>query len=705
MIQTNKLNVELNMDAIARDFTIYKVTKDKGSLDDEKTNILDFPTIMFNAMAVQYCYGYSALVLFKKKSGQEKEFCQAMLNEKATVYEITEKDLKNERFCKENFYEGNRLLVQLLLNSIKVPTEEGAYNNLTGKLFYSNTGIKSLDKDTGELKSMSYVEIHLDPGMYLNLSVKTFKRDDFNQKGRRYVFDPNSFCLRKRLQTDNSSLTSYIVKSSKKYHKTIDFLKTGSFASYQKSKMGILAKFLFDVKSYLGEYLTLTFDIIEDGQDYNAENKEYSGMTNEKIKHELASTGVVIVDENHTENSMLLAQIIVDELEKVYDIKAEIGALTKDKYNIRIIRDEEYYAAIKTEDVHNDKALCDYIVQHMNESSYFNYSEKRNNEDDEEGTNSVDISQAIKKITQELLIKKDLKNKQISVFDWKRFSSGKTWTFVTRKTDPDDKNIFYYKVLIVQPDGSLDVDAFVYTESSLDVTETQEAIISEYENFVRTQKGRGQIDGLVFSSIDNVHAIVATAERILPDACFLWNSIRETDLTKPVNKTKLIEAVEAFKTAFADNESFIKHADAVTEKIRNHEGALKNKEVRKIINVRSTAGQTLNRYMHENFGIWIVPEFLHEDFESEYKLRNFKGIKYFNKKDHNGTECMYYYVGSNDSLNLKQGFARTCVVRKIVSAAETLDCEDLLPLLTVEFVRSGQYTVLPFPFKYLREFD
>lgn len=702
MIQTNKINVELNMDTIARDFTIYKVTKDKGNLD-VKTNILDLPTLTFNALAVQYYYGCSALVLFKKNSGQKEAFCDAMRDEGAEVYEITEKDLKTEYFCKENFYEGNRLLVQLLFNSIKVPTEEGAYNNLTGKLFYANTGIKSLNKETGEIKSMSYVEIHLDPGMYLNLNVKTFTRDDFNPKGRRYVIDPNFFCLRKRLQTDDVNLTSYVINSSEKYHKTIDFLKTRSFSLYQKCKLGILAKFLFDVKNYLGEYMAIAFDVIEDGQDYNIENKESTSMTLEEIKHELISTGVVIVDENHTDNSKLLSQMVADEIEKVYGVKAEVGQLTKEKYNIRIIRDKKYYATMETTDLHNDETLGDYIVQHMIESSYFKPSVKKN--DDEEDTKPVDVSQAVRKIVQELLIKKDLRNKQISVFNWSKFSSGKTWTFVTRKTDTKDKSIFYYKILIVHPDGSIDFDAFVYTQSGPDVTEYQDVIISEYENFVRTQKGRGQVDGLVFSSIDNIHAIVSTAERILPDACYLWNSIKETDLTKPVNKTKLIEATEAFKNAFSDNDNFIKHANEVIENTRNHEGTLKNQEVRKIINVRSTAGQALNRYMHENFNIWIVPEFLHEDFENTYKLRNFKGIKHFNKKDHNGAECMYYYVGSNDSPNLKQGLARTCVVRKVVSAAGVLDSEDILPLLTVEFVRSGQYTVLPFPFKYLREFD
>lgn len=35
---------------------------------------------------------------------------------------------------------------------------------------------------------------------------------------------------------------------------------------------------------------------------------------------------------------------------------------------------------------------------------------------------------------------------------------------------------------------------------------------------------------------------------------------------------------------------------------------------------------------------------------------------------------------------------------------EELEYEEALPLMAVEFVRNSQYTVLPFPFKYLREY-
>jgi len=40
----------------------------------------------------------------------------------------------------------------------------------------------------------------------------------------------------------------------------------------------------------------------------------------------------------------------------------------------------------------------------------------------------------------------------------------------------------------------------------------------------------------------------------------------------------------------------------------------------------------------------------------------------------------------------------------VVTDADEIAFEDQFPLMAVDFVRNGQYTVVPFPFKYLREY-
>ncbi len=64
----------------------------------------------------------------------------------------------------------------------------------------------------------------------------------------------------------------------------------------------------------------------------------------------------------------------------------------------------------------------------------------------------------------------------------------------------------------------------------------------------------------------------------------------------------------------------------------------------------------------------------------------------------------YYFVGTIGE-GMRWNIQRASVVRKIegYNGAPVM-FEQLLPLMNVSFVRNGQLTVVPFPFKYLREY-
>ena len=93
-----------------------------------------------------------------------------------------------------------------------------------------------------------------------------------------------------------------------------------------------------------------------------------------------------------------------------------------------------------------------------------------------------------------------------------------------------------------------------------------------------------------------------------------------------------------------------------------------------------------------------------QDFEDQYLLENILDIKYYQQPDYEDTPSFYYYVGTKRA-SLQTSIHNACSVRKVVSETDDLEFSELLPLMAVEFVRNNQYTVLPFPFKYLREWD
>ena len=74
-------------------------------------------------------------------------------------------------------------------------------------------------------------------------------------------------------------------------------------------------------------------------------------------------------------------------------------------------------------------------------------------------------------------------------------------------------------------------------------------------------------------------------------------------------------------------------------------------------------------------------------------------IKMFDDK-----QSKYYFVGTIGN-GMRYLVNRAANIRKIEPFDDSeLIFEKLLPLMNVTFVRNGQLTVLPFPFKYLREY-
>ena len=201
---TNRINVTYNIENIDADFDIFRV--EKANKDYYKYNILDSAVYEFKAAAVQWTFGATALVLFRKGEVTEKQFKESIMKEYEDV-KIQKIDLFDSEQCNKCFYFENRLLAQLLINSMRTPKHEAfMYNNLTGKLFYHDPSWRHKDKLTGKVNFIRFLEIVVDPGMYLNLEHKMFKRYDRESNGL-YVIDSKTGEFRKKLKTDTNVIT------------------------------------------------------------------------------------------------------------------------------------------------------------------------------------------------------------------------------------------------------------------------------------------------------------------------------------------------------------------------------------------------------------------------------------------------------------------------------------------------------------------
>ncbi len=684
---TNRISVDYNMENIDADFDIFRV--EKSNKDYYKYNILDSAVYEFKAAAVQWTFGATALVLFRKGEVTEQQFKESIMKEYEDV-KIQKIDLFDSEQCKCFQYQ-KRLLAQLLINSMRTPKHDAfRYSNLTGKLFYHDPAWKYKDR------FIRFLEIVIDPGMYLNLNHETFKRVENESLGT-HVIDPKTGEFRKKLKSD-TNVTTYKKGSLKHNHFRVDNFDMTDYTHFCKSKMGVMEQFLKDVKENLSKYISIEFMEREDAREFDISNWEKAGISDSEYGELLKKKGVVIVDEIGTEKSKEIVNSLSVELLEHYGVEATIGDLTLESYNIRIIHNEEYYIENELPDPHNN--IKGYIVQHMTEET-------------EHFTESSGSSPAVRKIVQELIIKGDVKERFISIYDWKRLDSGKSWTFILRerrKTEFGEntrhvnfanievKNYFDYYRLQIDCNGKMDFDSFCDADN--EVSEEWEKICCAYDLVESKQfRVKNKIDGLFYSDIDNIHAIIETREKSLPNITALMNMLRETDEKQKVQKDVLIQAMNDFELAYQD---YYENVELWKEKLLEKEEMITKKEVKKVLNMRTNVASLFNRFFHEKFGIWIFGEWRKEEFDAIYQIGNLLNIKYeYNDNDYDDGHTFVYYVGAKSK---RISYPNACCMRKVVSFGDEIEYEELLPLMAVEFVRNNQYTVLPFPYKYLREY-
>ena len=666
---TNRFEVTFDYENINRDFDIYAVTKESKKL--YKTNILDLPRVQFHARAVQYLWGATALVLFDKHTVQESVF-RTMLQENYPDVKVMRIDVMNESERQKWFKKDEYLLLNLLINTLKSPKNQPfCYNNLTGALYYrcSEWRWKNF---------IWFLNIHFDYDMLLQLSVTTFMRVTKNGS---YLFDENTGSFRKRLSEDDCRGELYIKHSYLKKHNTVDFIRYRDFQEFCKSKLGVMERFLRDVKEKLGNYLTLKAAL--PGETTIVKPKKRSN-SDDNIKRLLADYSLNISDCVDSELSKDVIVQLVHKLWEKYHVEVQIGNLQKGMLNLRIIHNGNYYGDHEElHDPHEDD-VSGYIVQHVTVEDFV------------KKTTGEIAKHGFQKIMEELLIKTDNQQRKMTAFDWESLQLSQPYLFAVRRRDPDDsdkKEYVYYQVK-VNPDGSLDYDCF---NSKEDVAfEKHEKLIRAYERLAATLYRQGsEIECVMEDGEGNYHAIGKTKEFTRPDTSILYDVLCQTQPKAVVPKEKLLSCLDTF---IATHEAQKSAALALKTQILQYEDIPTKGSIHKMMNMKSNDNIILNRWLHEECGLWIYSEF--KSAASGTEMKNLEKIQYYpDKWDGNS---FYYFVGSKNGA--KDTVSRACTIRRVTSETKLITPDFLFSILAVDFVRHGQYTVIPFPIKYLREY-
>lgn len=225
-----------------------------------------------------------------------------------------------------------------------------------------------------------------------------------------------------------------------------------------------------------------------------------------------------------------------------------------------------------------------------------------------------------------------------------------------------------------------------------------EAIARDFTIFeAKRDKGnywKSTIKGLVYEEEDNIHIIYDTDRYTLPNMQDLELVLSATRDDEQIPVMPLVETIQKYACSLSGTERA--RCQIILDAINQHGMKVSRKELRHILNLKSNLGKQINRFIFEESGV-LIGNALKSARNKEALFGGVLGIRHFCKDD-----AQYYYSGYlGKSIN--RSFPHACRIRKVCSTGQTLQFQRYLPLLEVDFIRANGWTVIPFPFKYLRE--
>lgn len=589
-IKTNQLVYSLQHEQIDRRYDIFSV-KTTDKYFKSGAYIIDAPILEKNVCAIRFLSGKSFLVLMRKSTENKqllkKALSKAEGSDCITVVSVPSSSLSDD------------VLLQLLFNSLgSVEHPFLRFNNLTGHLYcFHPKWVRSSKKDN-TIWQVPCLEIKISPECRLLFEVKTFTsellRNKITFKKRKfedypkYVFSVRN-TLRRNLKEDKE--TAFIQRQIDGEKTSLDFMSLRSYEDFDKTKMGIVAAIVTRFNETMEGLAHVDFAEITEyhSLDYDLHTKKENAARITQYLSEKQLRIVDMIDDVYSQEFCKKMQALL--LEK-YNITVSIGKRVLKKHlNLCLIHNASYY--LDGNDPHQ-KQYPDAAVQHITFEDFGDHAEY-----------------AISTVVHELLIKTDLQEQRIRLFDWEKLGLQEDISFGMMAENETTERYFFMQI---HPDGR-----FSISEQELDLFEERQ-FSRCVQIFADAKSNSETIKGLIRDHNGNINIIKDTGWVTIP---------------------------ELFR---------------IREELKNGNTALRGKQMRE--------------------------ELLSASID----------IKQF----HDGNST-FYFVGTIGA-GMKYTLHNAVNIRRIEPYEDApMMFDNLLTLMNVTFVRNGQLTVLPFPFKYLRE--
>lgn len=689
-IRTNTIEANFNYEKIKQDFFIYyfEDSKDKQFY---KNSLLDKVKSELNALSVVYLQDKDRqnkrfYALFDKKNkrteGELRKKFSALLEQKEYSNIAIELIDNFKEFVDKT--EGNRVLLQLFINCLAISNKKRDFNkkcdfnNITGALYYV------INKTTHQYKTL---KINVDKNLTIKLDVVTFscitQRNYMKFKGETKFEDLAQFKIESSTRKMTRHFSSqkenpekiFVIRQIFKTRNTINFIDFDNHSKFILSKCGVLYQCLNELRKRFSDYLTIEFKTLDCAKSLDYLN-DFSS-SEDKVNKFRVKKPINIVDCVKNESSQALAHELIQVLQNKYYLLKWIlqGNLNDTALNFRIIHDKNYY---------KDKGLIDDYLINRNNCNIQHITL----EDFKIALNKKGKSPALDNIFKEFYIKQDIINGKISIIDWQLGQ----WIFVIE--NKHDKKVDFHE-LIVSTEGMLYFN--VYTE--------QHKKYSEYFAYFKSYHDKNEkIECLIISNEDDINVIIDTGIFTMPDIQTIGDNLQKESNPTSYTKNQFMDLFNAFLNNYPKHRQDKKRA-VLYDCFDNYADELTKKNINKIFkenkfNNNSGLRKDFNRFFQQKTGDILYYPSRNEDEKSN--VNSNVGIYYH---ENTNKKQGIYFVGDCVEINgLKTVFAHSTHIRKVKVYKGKLIFKSLIPLLNVDFVKHKEYTVLPFPLKYLKEY-
>ena len=719
-----------NYQNIAQDFWVYRFSIDTSKVGYEYSLIDEIKQQLPNVKSVVYLRQKDKpfYVLFRQSDFKNQIELEDKINE-----------LKNEVNVKDelilpssepiNVKDENEIdkrhLAQLLFNSLaNTSSKSTKCSNITGSLYWVVKTENSKDESKKSYTS-KYVtlKLELDYHLHLQLGVETFtsiylkKYMDFKktkyEKLPKYEITSGSIRTMKRVKfsaKDENRTDIYIQRLVGK-KSTVSFLDFSDWNSFETSKSGVLYLFLKEVQEQLSKYITIKFLELPFSQEKTEFDRKLSDSVKAKIKAFYQKNHIVInianslKDDQEAKKLAQDLQTFLTDQEREYKVpNVSRGNLSENALNIRIIRNKDYYKNNSlTDEYCNDKS---FLVHHITTDDFEIDIEKKTKKG-----KKVENSPAIDVILKESYIKNDIRQGKITILDWtfgEWLFMGKEEIKEENQNGKDKKYAFH--LLKVSENGDLEfitcLPDQVFSNSDY---ERLKSIYQTYDKF----NGREFLNCLLVSNHQDINLIFETSRFTIQEIEKIGETLELEAQEIELQKSQVLAMLEKF---VAENQSF-----ASDEKLQNTINRLKDfrdklskDELNQLfeehgLNNRTKIKKAFCDFYYQNSEQFLGrKDVLHHFFKGKEEIEElFASNTNIYYQDENVTEA-FYFVGVVPK-QIQTSFQNATNIRKIKAVKNLkmqqskLVFDQLLQTMAVDFVKQGSLTVLPFPFKYLRE--